>query len=123
MNREIFPGGIYPLQGDVTSQAGANDVVVTGIQNTPVDPTPPLDQQVLQYSQTAKEYVPSSLTFLFDQASASATWVIVHNLNKYPSVTIFDSTGREVKGQINYDSLNQVTLTFTAAFSGQASLM
>lgn len=48
MNREIFPGGIYPLQGDVSSQAGSPTVTVTGIQNIPVSITPPLTGQVLQ---------------------------------------------------------------------------
>jgi hypothetical protein len=61
--------------------------------------------------------------FLFDQAVASAIWTIAHNLNRYPQVTVIDSTGREVKGQIQYDSVNQVTVTFTAPFAGQASLI
>lgn len=47
MNREIFPGGVYPLQGDVQSQAGASKVTVTGIQNVPVASTPPATGQVL----------------------------------------------------------------------------
>lgn len=47
MNREIFPGGVYPLQGDVTSQAGSDQVTVVGIQNVPVASTPPVPGQVL----------------------------------------------------------------------------
>jgi uncharacterized protein (DUF1684 family) len=48
MNREIFPGGIYPLEGDVTSQVGANTVTVVGLQTVPVAITPPATGQVLQ---------------------------------------------------------------------------
>lgn len=54
------------------------------------------------------------------QASASSTWVIIHNLNKRPAVTVVDSTDREVEGEIVHDSLNQATITFTAAFAGKA---
>jgi len=56
------------------------------------------------------------------QIASSATWVIVHNLNKYPSVSVVDSGGTVVVGGIVYDSINQVTLTFSAAFSGKAYL-
>lgn len=46
-NREIYPGGIYPLQGDIESTAGQNSVAVTGIQGTPVVNTPPQTGQLL----------------------------------------------------------------------------
>ena len=60
--------------------------------------------------------------FVFEQTEASAEWVIVHNLNKYPAVSIIDSAGDEVVGNIHYDSLNQVTITFIGAFKGKATL-
>ncbi len=60
--------------------------------------------------------------FYFVQTTATNTWVIVHNLGKYPSVTVIDSAGTEVVGDINYDSLNQITITFSGAFKGSATL-
>jgi hypothetical protein len=45
---------------------------------------------------------------------------INHNLNKYCSVTVVDSNDDVVIGEIHYNSVNQVTLTFTAAFTGKA---
>lgn len=55
----------------------------------------------------------------YSQAFTTATTVVVlHNLNKMPSVTVVDSAGDVVEGSIRRDSLNQVTVTFTAAFSG-----
>ena len=48
MNREIYPGGLYPLIGDVESQAGDNSVKVTGLQGIPLVNTPPDDRQVIQ---------------------------------------------------------------------------
>ena len=55
-----------------------------------------------------------------NQTSASSTWVINHNLNKFPSVVSFDSTGNQAVGSIAYNSKNQLTITFSASFSGIA---
>lgn len=60
--------------------------------------------------------------YVHDQQVASASWVITHNMNKYPSVNIVDSANDEVTGDVRYNSLNQITITFTAAFSGKAFL-
>jgi len=49
----------------------------------------------------------------------SSTVSILHNLNKYPSVTVFDSAGDEVEGSVSYNNLNSVTVTFSAPFSGK----
>lgn len=58
--------------------------------------------------------------FVYTQSSPSATWVVNHNLNKYCSVTVVDSADNIVVGEVLYNSLNQVTLTFAGAFSGKA---
>ena len=58
--------------------------------------------------------------FVYTQTSPSAVWTINHNLSKYPSVTIVDSADNMVIGEVFYNSLNQVTLTFAGAFSGKA---
>lgn len=49
-----------------------------------------------------------------------AVWVLQHNLGKFPSVTTVDSSGEEVIGSVKHDDANQVTITFSAAFSGSA---
>ncbi len=56
------------------------------------------------------------------QGSASTSWVITHTLGGRPSVTVVDSTGTVVVGDVQYDSDTQVTITFSAAFSGSAYL-
>ena len=60
--------------------------------------------------------------YVYTQSSASNTWVVNHNLNKYCSVTVVDSNDDVVIGEIHYNSVHQITLTFTAAFSGKAYL-
>ena len=46
----------------------------------------------------------------------------MHNLDKYPSVTVVDSGGTVVVGSIDYNDKNNCTCTFSAPFSGQAYL-
>jgi len=58
--------------------------------------------------------------FVYTQNVASSTWVINHNLNKYASVSIVDSGNTVVNGTIEYNSLDQVTVTFNSAFAGKA---
>lgn len=61
-------------------------------------------------------------TFVFTQSSASASWLIVHNLGQYPSVTVVDSAGTLVDGDITYLDANTVRIDFSAAFGGKAYL-
>lgn len=56
------------------------------------------------------------------QNTASDEWTITHTLGGRPSVTIVDSAGTVVIGEVQYDSNTQVTILFTAAFSGYAYL-
>ncbi len=62
------------------------------------------------------------LTYIHDQAAPSATWTIAHNLNRFPAVAVVDSANSVVYGDVVYDSANQVTVTFAAAFGGKAYL-
>ena len=58
--------------------------------------------------------------FVYTQNVASATWVVTHNLNKFPSVSVVDSANTLVNGQVEYNSINEVTISFRAAFAGKA---
>jgi hypothetical protein len=58
----------------------------------------------------------------YDQSIAAATWNINHSLGKFPSVSIVDTSGDLVRGQINYIDNNSLTITFSAAFAGKAYL-
>lgn len=56
------------------------------------------------------------------QGSPSALWVVIHNLNRYANVKVVSSGGVEVYGAVTYNSLNQLTIAFSAGFSGDAYL-
>lgn len=62
------------------------------------------------------------LNYEHNQTSASNSWTITHNLGKYASVTVVDSGYNKIEGEVIYDSVNSLTVNFTASFSGRAYL-
>jgi hypothetical protein len=57
-----------------------------------------------------------------DQAFAAASWAITHALGGRPQVTIVDTSDTVVVGDVTYTSDTQLSVSFTAAFSGKAYL-
>lgn len=56
------------------------------------------------------------------QGISSAVWNIKHNLGFYPNVTVEDSAGTTIEGEIEYVDVNNVRLTFASPFGGYAYL-
>ena len=96
----VIPSHV-PIVVTVTPQAApsitVNDIVVSGI-----------NQPIVAYHHT--------------QGVSSAVWNITHNLGWQPNVTVQDSGGSVVEGEISYTSTNALTVTFSGAFSGKAYL-
>lgn len=67
-------------------------------------------------------YVKSQVreNYVHDQQVASNSWVVPHALNKYASVSIVNTANQAIVGDITYNSLNQLTITFTSPISGKA---
>lgn len=61
-------------------------------------------------------------TYTHNQSTASTTWIINHNKNSYPSVTIVDGSGSVIMGDVVYTNANTVTIAFTTTISGKAYL-
>lgn len=59
---------------------------------------------------------------VFVQSTPSDVWNITHNLGKFPSVTIIDSAGDEIEGDVRHLSTFALRITFGSGFSGIASL-
>ena len=85
-----------------------NDLPYGGLQGPQGDPGEP--------------GVGSDAHFEHLQTVASDSWLITHNLGKYPSVTVVDSAGDECEGNVNHISTSQVLISFSATFSGRAFL-
>lgn len=94
---------IDPVDGTTILRSGSTklDLAVTGNGNATIPSTPN-----------------SSYTHV--QNTPSNVWVVPHGLAKYPSVTVMDSGGGLVDGDIAFDTLNRITLRFSSAFSGKA---
>ena len=59
-------------------------------------------------------------SYYHSQIAVSTTWVVVHNLGYRPNITTFNSANTQVEGEVVHDSVNQMTISFTSAFSGYA---
>ncbi|BEG98102.1 hypothetical protein [Bacteroides sedimenti] len=60
--------------------------------------------------------------YKYSQGMPSTVWFITHNLGKRPSVTVVDSAGSVVEGQVEYLDNNNVRVSFAYEFSGEAYL-
>jgi len=60
--------------------------------------------------------------YIHTQSTASDAWVVNHELNKKPSVTVVDSANNVVLGDIEYIDNDNVRITFNSQFSGKAYL-
>ena len=58
--------------------------------------------------------------FVYSQTTPASIWTVIHNLGKYPAVTVVDSANTEVVGDIQYIDLNSFRITFSSDFSGKA---
>jgi len=87
-----------------------------GVQG-PTGPTGPTGAAGISSSD-----VPALVSYTHNQAAASATWTIAHNLNFKPSVNVFDSAGTMVEGAVTHTNSNTLTVVFSASISGTAHL-
>lgn len=60
MNRELFPNSVYPITGDVESQAGNPGVSVVGIHNIPVAGTFPVNGDALVFDASTNNWTPGA---------------------------------------------------------------
>ena len=55
-------------------------------------------------------------------ASGGKNMEVEHDLGSYPSVTVVDSSGRYVIGDVQYLDENTIEVSFSASFAGKAYL-
>ena len=61
-------------------------------------------------------------SYIFTQANPNTVWTVNHNLDKFPSVSVVDTSNTMVEGLTEYTDSNTLTITFTAGFAGKAYL-
>lgn len=60
--------------------------------------------------------------YLHQQAVPAALWTITHNLGFYPNVTVIDSANTQVEATVVYLSDAVLTVEFSGAMAGSATL-
>lgn len=101
----------YTLQGD-----GTYDLALTNIGG---NGTVSLDKHYDFAAFTISSGLEDK-NFVFTQATPSATWNVQHNLNKFPSVTSVNNSNIKMFGEVTYVDENNLTINFSAGFSGKA---
>lgn len=64
----------------------------------------------------------SDFNYVHNQGVTASTWTINHNLNRYPNINIVDSNNIIIVGEVNYQNLNTIQLTFNSGTIGKAFL-
>ena len=60
--------------------------------------------------------------FTIGLAGNTLTYLITHNMNKYPAVSVFEAgTSNQVYGNVTYNNLNQCTISFSSLVTGKAT--
>ena len=109
-------GGAQGVQGTQGSGVSIQDVS-NAIAGAALGSTDNLTEGI-----TNLYFKTSRVSYVHLQGSPSSTWVVNHNLNFYPNVTVQDSAGTIYEGEISYTNLDSITVTFSSAFSGKAYL-
>lgn len=121
---EVGPQGIVGPQGDTGPQGEPGPQGIQGIQGIQGEVGPQGEQGEIGPQGIQGEVGPPGVDgythYVHHQMVAAATWEITHNLGRYPTVTIVDSGGTIVIGDLIYLDDDRVRAVFSAAFGGTA---
>jgi hypothetical protein len=112
--------GTYKVQNIVTDVTEPDFFAVT-VSNQSANGVLKVSSHYI-FSEFTEPNSGGDLNFTYTQASTALVWNITHNLGKNPSVSVADSAGTWVVGQVDYINNNELTITFNAAFQGVAYL-
>lgn len=112
--------GTYKVQNIVTDVTEPDFFAVT-VSNQSANGVLKVSSHYI-FSEFTDPNAGGDLNFTYTQASTALVWNITHNLGKNPSVSVADSAGTWVVGQVDYINNNELTITFNAAFQGVAYL-
>ena len=121
---------VYSWDGNQWDQVSLSDSqlaqIAEAFNKTVVDITVTADNEnrtiILTYRDTLSIQETYKFSHIHTQTVSSSTWSITHNLNKYPSVSVVDSSNEEVIGEVQHINSNSLTVKFSAPFSGKAFL-
>ena len=101
------------------------EIVATGPQGPPGDSADLSADSIIETDEKQFISLADKLKlagFIHDQIATSSTWVVNHTLDKFPSVSVVDTGGNLVMGDVEYISTSQLKIYFSYEFSGKAYL-
>jgi hypothetical protein len=117
----------------LVGNTATNDIILTGdifvidahISGAIYDSndSPGTVDQILSSTGTGTEWIDvpeSDKTYVYVQSVPSVLWNINHNLNKFPSVSVVNINNVLLYGEVTYVDSNNITIAFSAGFSGKA---
>lgn len=107
--------GLNSVNTTKLNEAYDNTVRSIGVTNSPTDTTITLTTE--DNTQITTSFATS---YIHEQTVGANQWIVNHNLNKYPKVTIVNDINVEVIGDIVYTNTNQVIISFSIPFVGKA---
>ena len=103
----------------------ASDIIETTIASDIIETTVIIISDIIEVAERGlpgRDGTGASVTFTYNSPTASNSWLIVHNQNRYPSVTVIDGAGHYVFADVIYLDANIVQVNFAYPTSGSAYL-
>jgi hypothetical protein len=104
------------MAGDVASNVASGKYVRQIIVSAPGPQGPAGTNGV-----AASDIVPL-VSYRHLQSTPADTWTVIHNLNFFPNVTVFDSGESQVEGSVTHINETTLSITFSSSISGKAHL-
>jgi hypothetical protein len=100
-----------------------NEVIVGSASQVTVDFGTPVQGKVVVLTGTFDGQTKPTYAYEFFQTNPSISWVIPHALGRYPIIRVFIGNQEVQPSSITFDTLDQVTVTFSTPQVGQAKLI
>lgn len=100
-----------------------NEVIINSSSSVTVDFGTPAQGKVVVLTGNFDGQMKPTYAFEFFQTVPSTSWVIPHALGRYPIVRIFIGNQEVQPASVTFDTMDQVTVTFSTAQVGQAKLI
>jgi len=117
----------------LVGNTATNDIILTGdisvidahISGSLYDSAdlPGTAGQILSSNGTGTQWInapQADKNYVYIQSVPSVLWNVQHNLGKFPSVSVVNINNVLLYGEVTYIDSNNLTITFSAGFSGKA---
>lgn len=111
-------GNHAQLHNDTNVQVNANTTDIASLKTGKAEAVHTHDDRYYTESEVDAKIAAAKDTHYTTSFTNLATVTVAHNLGKRPAITVMDSAGTEIEGEVIHDTLNQVTLKFSSSFSG-----